>query len=314
MKDLRRYAKQTTQWAIVVATIVVLFRVGRQHQADLTQIDLRLNLGWLPLAAIATITANLLLPLGWRQIIASFNHSLAPGRAVRVWCLAQTARYFPTGLLAIASRLKLATKEGISKSVTATSIAIETAILFGWAALICALFVPSTTFPTLVRWLGGTVAAVGLALTPWAVPTAGKLLARTKRFELPAPKPPLLSQATGLLGASVAIRAVGTLCLAAGFFNSTSDAIPLILGASYAAVVAGMIGVTPAGLGVREGVMAAILASHFGLVDAAAFALLSRAWEFSFEMLFLAVAAWWGRQRKSPTESGMDSHIPDGKL
>ena len=190
----------------------------------LTQIDLRLNLGWLPLAAIATITANLLLPLGWRQIIASFNHSLAPGRAVRVWCLAQTARYFPTGLLAIASRLKLATKEGISKSVTATSIAIETAILFSWAALICALFVPSTTFPTLVRWLGGTVAAVGLTLTPWAVPTVGKLLAKTKHFELPAPKPPLLSQATGLLGASVAIRAAGTLCLAAGFFNSTTAA------------------------------------------------------------------------------------------
>tara|TARA_B100000676_G_scaffold107372_1_gene107377 strand:+ start:120 stop:551 length:432 start_codon:yes stop_codon:yes gene_type:complete len=142
----------------------------------------------------------------------------------------------------------------------------------------------------------------------------GKLLARAKRFELPAPKPQLLSQATGLLGASVAIRAVGTVCLAAGFFDSTSDAIPLILGASYAAVVAGMIGVTPAGLGVREGVMAAILASHFGLVDAAAFALLSRAWEFAFEMLFLAVAAWWGRQRKSPTQSGMDSEIPDGKL
>ena len=235
------------------------------------------------------------------------------GRAVRVWCLAQTARYFPTGLLAIASRLKLATKEGISKSVTATSIAIETAILFGWAVLICALFVPSTTFPTLVRWLGGTVAAVGLALTPWAVPTVGKLLARAKRFELPALKPQLLSQATGLLGASVAVRAVGTVCLAAGFFDSTSDAIPLILGASYAAVVAGMIGVTPAGLGVRRR-NGSNIGEPFGLVDAAAFALLSRAWEFAFEMLFLAVAAWWGRQRKSPTQSGMDSHIPDGKL
>ena len=69
VKDLRPYAKQTAQWAMVVATIVVLFRVGRRHQTDLTQIDLRLNLGWLPLAAIATVTANLLLPLGWRRIM-----------------------------------------------------------------------------------------------------------------------------------------------------------------------------------------------------------------------------------------------------
>ena len=314
MKDLRRYAKQTAQWAIVIATIVVLFRVGQQHQADLTQLDLKFNVGWLPLAAIATLAANLLLPLGWRRIVASFNQSLTPGQAVRVWCLAQTARYFPTGLLAVVSRLKLATKEGISKSVTATSIAIETAILFGWAVLICALFVPSTTFPALMRWLGGAVAAVGLTLTPWVVPTIGKLLARTKSFALPTPKPRLLSEGTGLLGASVAVRAVGTVCLATGFFDSTAGAIPLILGASYAAVVAGMIGVTPAGLGVREGVMAAILASHFGLVDAAAFALLSRAWEFAFEMLFLAAAAWWGRRQKSPTHSVMDSQIPDGKL
>ena len=136
------------------------------------------------------------------MIIASFNHPWlwddSPGLVP-----SSTARYFPTGLLAIASRLKLATKEGISKSVTAI-IAIETAILFGQAALICALFVPPT-FPTLVRWLGGTVAAVGLTLSPpqfrrWAP------LAKTKHFELPAPKPPLLSQATGLLRASVAIR------------------------------------------------------------------------------------------------------------
>ena len=314
MKDLRRYAKQTTQWAIVAATIVLLFRVGRQHQADLNQIDLKFNFAWLPLAAIATIGANLLLPLGWRRIVSSFNQSLTPGRAVRIWCLAQTARYFPTGLLAVASRLKLATKEGISKSVTATSIAIETAILFGWAVLICALFVPSTTFPALMKWLGGVVAAVGLTMTPWVIPTVNKLIARIKTFALPTPQPRLLSEATGLLGASVAVRAAGTVCLATGFFDSTTEAVPLILGASYAAVVAGMIGVTPAGLGVREGVMAAILANHFGLVDAAAFALLSRAWEFAFEMLFLAIAAWWGRQRKSSTQSGMDSEIPDGKL
>tara|TARA_Y100000588_G_scaffold325139_1_gene358717 strand:- start:567 stop:818 length:252 start_codon:yes stop_codon:yes gene_type:complete len=82
----------------------------------------------------------------------------------------------------------------------------------------------------------------------------------------------------------------------------------------YAAVVAGMIGITPAGLGVREGVMTAILASRFGLADAAAFSLLVRAWEFGSEMLFLGAASWWGRLRKSSTQSGMDSEIADGKL
>mgnify|MGYP001300513592 CR=1 FL=1 len=90
--------------------------------------------------------------------------------------------------------------------------------------------------------------------------------------------------------------------------------MPLIVGASYAAVVAGMVGVTPAGLGVREGVMTAILASRFGLGDAAAFALFSRAWEFAFEMLFLAVASWWGRKHHSNDNTIEDSPLPEAKL
>jgi len=110
-----------------------------------------------------------------------------------------------------------------------------------------------------------------------------------------------------LLGASVATRAVGTICLAAGFLHVDSGDIPLVIGAAYAAVVAGMIGVTPAGLGVREGVMAAILAKQFGLADAAAFALMTRAWEFASEMLFLAVASWWGRNRQMRQTPDMNS-------
>ena len=115
------------------------------------------------------------------------------------------------------------------------------------------------------------------------------------------------------MGASVAVRAVGTLALAAAFLTVDSTDVSLVIGASYAAVIAGMVGVTPAGLGVREGVLAAMLVDRFGLADAAAFALLSRVWEFGFEMAFLGAAWWWGRRRSNEgvvAESGDD----DGKL
>ena len=90
--------------------------------------------------------------------------------------------------------------------------------------------------------------------------------------------------------------------------------VPLIIGASYVAVVVGMVGITPAGIGVREGVMAAILAGSFGLVDAAAFALLSRIWEFSFEMVFLGVASWWGRRRPNKDEIPAESSSGESRL
>ena len=94
----------------------------------------------------------------------------------------------------------------------------------------------------------------------------------------------------------------------------TRSDVTLIIGAAYAGVAAGMVGITPAGLGVREGVMTAILAHRFGLSDAAAFALVSRAWEFAFEMVFLMVASWWGRGSQSNSEPDKDSSASDAKL
>ena len=298
----------------MIATIVVVIRVGSQRGSDLKGVDLDLNFFWLGSAAVATATANLLLPMGWNCLIASFGSGLATGRAIRLWCLAQTARYVPTGLLAVVSRVQLATKEGISRSLTLASVAIETGALLGWSVVFCALFVPSTTFPELARLLAGGCSALILFCAPGLIRRVPQRFPILKSIGTVAPDSGLLVRAFGLWGVSVAVRGVGTICLAAGFLNLHSDDVPLVIGAMYASVVVGMIGITPAGLGVREGIMTAILASRLGIADAAAFSLFVRAWEFGSEMLFLGAASWWGRQRKSSTQSDMDSEIPDGRL
>ena len=313
-KRWRQITTRTVQWIVVAATVVVIIRLASQQREGLNDLDLELEPLWLVHAAIATSAANLLLPLGWRCLIAAYGQFLSAGRAVRLWCLAQTARYLPTGLVAVASRLQLAAKEGIPRSVTATSIAIETLILFGWAIAACAIFVPSTVVPNMMRWLSGLIAAAGLLLAPWVIKSIGGGLSRINKVVIPSPKRRLLAQGTAFLGASVAARAVGTVALATAFLEVSPTDVPLIIGASYAAVVAGMVGITPAGLGVREGVMAAILADRFGFADAAAFALLSRAWEFSFEMAFLGAASWWGRRRPNDLAEKADSVADDGRL
>ena len=310
----RSFTKRLIQWTVVIATIVVVIRVGSQRGSDLKGVDLDLNFFWLGSAAVATATANLLLPMGWNCLIASFGSGLATGRAIRLWCLAQTARYVPTGLLAVVSRVQLATKEGISRSLTLASVAIETGALLGWSVVFCALFVPSATFPELARLLAGGCSALILFCAPGLICRVPQRFPILKSIGTVAPDSGLLVQAFGLWGVSVAVRGVGTVCLAAGFLNLHSDDVPLVIGAMYASVVVGMIGITPAGLGVREGIMTAILASRLGIADAAAFSLFVRAWEFGSEMLFLGAASWWGRQRKSSTQSDMDSEIPDGRL
>ena len=310
----RKTAKTLTQWAVVIATTVVIFRVGNQHWSEFSELDLQFGPFWLINAAVATTIANLLLPLGWQRLIASYGRFVATSRAVRLWCLAQTARYLPSGLVAVASRLQLATKEGIPRSLTAVSIAVETLVLLGWSVVICALFVPSTVLPEMMRWVSGITAATGLVAAPWCIPVISERLSRIEKFAIPQPRRRLLADGVALLGASVAVRAVGTVALAAAFLEMDAADVSLIVGASYAAVIVGMIGITPAGLGVREGVLAAILVDRFGLADAAAFALLSRVWEFGFEMAFLGAASWWGRQRPQNGELSADSGVDDGRL
>ena len=307
-------SRAVIRWVVVAATVAVLFRVASRHTSELTAIELNFNIFWIANAAVATTAANLLLPLGWRQILISFDQVLSAGPAVRLWCFAQTARYLPTGLLAIASRLQLATKAGVSRTVTASSLVVETATLFAWALLVCVIFAPSVALPMGIRWLLGITCAFGLINSSWLISFACVRMSRLKKLNVSKPHGRFLVKSTALLGASVATRAIGTTCLAVGFLGISSDDVTLIIGAAYAGVAAGMIGVTPAGLGVREGVMTAILAHRFGLSDAAAFALISRAWEFGFEMVFLVVASWWGRDNRSISDSDKDSSASDAKL
>ena len=308
------HAKVAIRWVVVVATVAVLFRVGSNHGSDLAAIELDFNIFWMANAAAATTAANLLLPLGWRQIIIAFDQVLATGPAVRLWCVAQTARYLPTGLLAIASRLQLATKAGISRTVTGASLIIETATIFAWALLVCAIFVPSVALPAQIRALLGVVCALGLLNSAWLISFVCVRASRFKKLTLPKPQTRLIAKSVALLGASVAVRALGTTFLAVGFLSIGSADVTLIIGATYAGVAAGMIGITPAGLGVREGVMTAILVNRFGLSDAAAFSLITRAWEFGFEMIFLVVASWWGRAINGNNKSSKDSSSSGAKM
>ena len=76
--------------------------------------------------------------------------------------------------------------------------------------------------------------------------------------------------------------------------------VALLIGAVNAAAVGGMIGVTPAGIGVREGILAALLRHRFGLGDAAAVAIALRVWDLLFELTWLAIIAA-ARMRKGST-------------
>ena len=90
------------------------------------------------------LAAGVVLPLGWRRLVAAYGVAIGRGAAVRVWCLSQTGRYLPTGLAGFAARVVMASKEGVPRSLTSATLAIELGLLAAWSGLIAAVFIPSS--------------------------------------------------------------------------------------------------------------------------------------------------------------------------
>lgn len=303
--SLRRRIWQVVRWVVGVATVVVLVGIAIDQADELRRVELQLQPWWLIPSAALTIGAGLVLPLAWRHILVAYGWPIRPGRALRVWCLSQATRYLPTGAVAVASRLSLAAAEGVPRSVAGASFAVESVLLIGWATLIGSIFIPSTIISTPTRVVLGCGAALGLVTLPWTLRLVG---GRLRRLSALAPERlhlVTMIQAIALFGLNSGLRAGRFVALTAAFLPLAMTDVPLVLGAAYLGVVAGMIGITPAGLGVREGVITAVLATEFGVGDAAALAVLLRAWDFAFELGFLAVATWVGRHRPADQAGDM---------
>jgi glycosyltransferase 2 family protein len=303
----RRSLWQAVRWVVGVLTVAVIVRVAIDQADELRRVDLTVEPWWLPVAAVLTVGAGLVLPLAWRHVLVAYGWPIGRARALRIWCLSQATRYLPTGAVAVASRLSLTAAEGVPRSVAAASFAVESVLLVGWAALIGAVFIPSSVVATPLRLLLAVGAATGLATLPWTLRLAG---GRLKRLAALAPErlqTRELIEAIAAFGVNTALRAARFVALAAALLPVGLTDVPLLLGAAYAGVVAGMIGITPAGLGVREGVIVAVLAQEFGVGDAAALAVALRAWDFVFELGFLGVATWVGRHRSPTLESSDDA-------
>lgn len=298
-----------------MATAAMIVWLAARNWDDLRQIDLQVETGWLIGAIAAAFVATLLLAAAWRDLIGGYGTSIARGPALRIWMLSQATRYLPTGLVPIPARAGLAASHGVKPAAAAASVIVEGATLVGWTAVFAAVWAPADWLGTAGGWVLriviGIGAAVGLVTLPWTLAGAGawwqrvdRCLRRVVVLRLIADRipPDTLSaerttvwRATSLYGSSVALRLVVSVLAANALIGATGDDAWLIAGATAAGLFVGILGITPAGLGVREVVVAALLADRFGVGDAAAFVIAVRVLEFAHELVLLPIAAAAGR-------------------
>lgn len=317
----RQRSGAVVRWLLGLATAAMIVWLAVRYWGDLRRIDLQVDAVGLLGAVVVSMTATWCLALGWRELIGGYGTRPAQGPALRIWMLSQATRYLPSGLVPIAARAGLAAPLGVNRAAAGASVIVETATLVGWSAVFAALWAPADWLGTAGGWLArlviGVGAAVGLVTLPWTLAGAGTwwrridgLMRRTATLrwlserihsDALSAERTAVWRATFVYGLAVAQRLMAAALLAAALLAAGADDIWLIAGATAAGIVVGMVGITPAGLGVREVVVAALLAERFGVGDAAAFAIAVRALEFAHELVLLPLAAAAGRAKPAQT-------------
>jgi glycosyltransferase 2 family protein len=273
-----------------VAIVVALVLAAAAHADELRDVDLDVRPAWLLLAAPFTLLGGVLLPLAWRHSLGAYGIVLPRATAVRIWSVSQASRFVPGNVALVASRVLLSARHGVAKPLAAGSLALEVGLIVIWGGFF-ASWLPSTWAPWPLRLLLAVGTLGVLAGLPLVLRPVGRRWPTFAGLRVSH-----LYEAVGLYGINNLVRATGSLLVAAALDDLRWGDAFLVIGAVNLAAVVGMLGVTPAGLGVREGVIAVLLAHRFGAGNAAAMAVAFRAWEFLFELAWLGVALVWERR------------------
>jgi uncharacterized membrane protein YbhN (UPF0104 family) len=297
-------APRRSRWlTVAVLAVVAGFFVATlaARWNDVISLKWRLE-PWL--FAVATV----LLALSYGLVACLWG--LALGRAAgtglatgaRIWFLSNLARYVPGNVWSYVGAVELARREGVARRTTLAVMALTQVLSVG-VAVAAGLPVLVAERARLGRpaLLGALVVAAGTAL---AVLFRRQLLDLARR-RLPGFDPADLTPSAGTVVLLVAgyalywaVTGLAFAALVASLYPLAPGDVPVVVAAFAAAYAAGFLALlTPAGLGVREGVLVVALASVLPAGPALVVALLSRVWMMLVELAGAAIAHLADRRR-----------------
>lgn len=303
-----------TRWRIVqlaLAAVIVAF-VVRKLVKEWGAVRLALDSArpdWLALAASAVLVlaTYALLIETWRVMLRGFQHNIPFVDAARIWTFSNLGKYLPGKVWAITALVVMTREFGVPASEGATVSVLLTLIntIVGFVVAIAAGS-ELLQLPSFVAWVVAALAIAVLA-TPAVLPRAGALAG--KLFQREIVLRPLKHRAVLLAALFTAVAwvmyGVAFQLFARGVLGGAPGALR-----DYVAIFAGsyLLGFVfifaPAGLGVREGVMAtALQRAGFAIGPAYLLVAASRLWLTALEIVpplfFLAFL----RRRQSPAHA-----------
>jgi glycosyltransferase 2 family protein len=213
----------------------------------------------------------------------------------RIWFLANLARYVPGNLWSYVGAVELARREGVERPRTLAVMAL-TQVLSVAVALLAGLPVLLAERARLGR--PALLGAVAVAVVAAVAAVFRRQLLGLARRRVPGldagglvPSPGTVALLTVGYAAYWAVTGLAFAALVASAYRLPAGDVPLVVAAYAAAYAVGFLSLlTPAGLGVREGVLVVALAPVLPAGPALVVALVSRAWMMVAELAGAGVA------------------------
>jgi hypothetical protein len=263
------------------------------------------HLGWLAVALGLSIVYRAVNAYGWVLVLRSLRHPMRAFSGVRLWLVSETLRWLPGSVWSFLSRVAQARTAGVPALTASLSLPLELLLtIAAWGIVACAaLGLSGTAGVWLSRvpavWLAISFVALALtvgaacALLRWRPASAlskkvDALQGSLRELRQAPPRVSLLVAALSLFTALAVLNGAAFLAV----LEAVSESPPSLLatvGINAAGWLVGFFAFfAPAGLGVREGGMTAMLAPMMPLDAAVIGVLLWRLIQILVELICLA--------------------------
>ncbi len=258
----------------------------------------QLEADWLVRSFALAAAWFLVRPLGWKYLIRGFGHDVPYGELYRVYRQSELSRYVPGGVWQFAARVYLTRRFGVGAAacLAATMLDMTLAAL---AAVVPAVWLAGSAATALSPWQKATLFALPAVACVVVVPRVFNAWAKPLASRLRQPFQSLEMRAGQMLGIWAAYCLTWTLlALAMASFARALLAdvdgrqFTLIAGCyALAWALAMLTMISPAGVGVREGILGLLLGQILAPGTAMALAVAMRLWVVGMELVWLAAGS-----------------------
>jgi uncharacterized membrane protein YbhN (UPF0104 family) len=288
--DKKRLIKNLLGWLLAAVIFYILFKTIYNNREQLKNWNWEINWFYAVMTAVSLFGAYLCGSQGWLEIIRGFGYNIKFYESFRVIYLANLARYVPGKVLQVVGMVGLANEVGVPARISLASFALVQAYALPASFVLIPLTLGSNdalssliVFRDIMYIFMAVVVVLFLILffrpegLNWALNKVLKLF----RQEPVEYRPTMKNRVKifvwyilnwGLFGVSFHFFLLA-------ISGKTQISFVYSAGAYIAAYIMGYISfLSPGGLGVREGVMSALLAPLVTAPVAASLSLINRIW------------------------------------